>query len=231
MNGLPSNPCQTHTYHTESNQNSNLSGDTPSTAEEQIEATINQVVINLFNSKENVPPQQNCPAHQANDNRNTSIRVDNRTYVGALLNGKPRGQGTLTLPNGKVEYRGEFKNGKAHGNGQCTTPNGDLFIGEMENGKPKEGSILSPSGQKYTGEMRAGKPGGQGRLETVDGRVYEGEFHNGLPHGEITLFFPEGPIFKGRYKHGRANGAYTCTLQDGSSSTGIYKDGYCIKSN
>ena len=55
-------------------------------------------------------------------------------YVGEFKDGKPNGQGTLTLSDGG-KYVGEFKEGKRHGQGTKTWSNGDKYVGEYKNGK------------------------------------------------------------------------------------------------
>jgi len=44
-------------------------------------------------------------------------------YVGDIENMKPKGQGTITSPDGD-KYEGEFKDGKKHGQGTFTSPDG-----------------------------------------------------------------------------------------------------------
>ena len=56
---------------------------------------------------------------------------DYRTkYVGNIENMKPKGQGTITSPDGD-KYEGEFKYGKKHGQGTFTSPDGHKYVGEF----------------------------------------------------------------------------------------------------
>ena len=68
-------------------------------------------------------------------------------FKGQVENGKPNGQGTLSLPKGEKNV-GEWKNGRLHGQGTGTLPDG----------------------RKYVGEYRDGKRHGQGTLNFSDGR-------------------------------------------------------------
>ena len=56
------------------------------------------------------------------------ILPDGGNYVGETKNGKPNGQGTITLSDGG-NYVGEFKNGKPNGQGTMTLPDGTKYIG------------------------------------------------------------------------------------------------------
>ena len=48
----------------------------------------------------------------------------NYKYVGEIKNGKPNGQGTFTLPDGR-KFVGKFKDCKSNGQGILTFPNGN----------------------------------------------------------------------------------------------------------
>ena len=55
-------------------------------------------------------------------------------YVGEFKDGKPNGQGTLTLSDG-TKYVGEFKDGLENGQGTLTSYDGSKYVGEFKNGK------------------------------------------------------------------------------------------------
>ena len=57
-------------------------------------------------------------------------------YKGDIKNGKPNGQGTLTLPNG-FNYVGEWKDGKKNGQGTVTNSDGEKYVGEFNHAKLK----------------------------------------------------------------------------------------------
>ena len=98
-------------------------------------------------------------------------------YVGKIGNMKPKGQGTITSPDGD-KYEGEFKNGKKHGQGT------DIF----------------PDGSKYLGEFKDGSWEGQGTFTFSDGRKGVGEFRNDRPWNIID-YDKDGKII-GRYVNG-----------------------------
>ena len=96
-----------------------------------------------------------------NNEESTSLKYETTdlyggTYIGELLNDKPNGQGTLTLPNGST-YSGFWKEGK---------PNG-------------KGKLKKSDGRKYEGDFLNGKRHGLGKFSYPDGRQFEGEWGNG----------------------------------------------------
>ena len=66
-------------------------------------------------------------------------------YVGEIENGKPNGQGTFILHNGK-KYIGEFKDGRCNGQGTFIFPDGRKYIGEFKDGKPWNGTTYYKNG-------------------------------------------------------------------------------------
>jgi len=78
-------------------------------------------------------------------------------YSGALKDGKPHGQGTLTWPDGK-KYIGEFRDGERHGLGETTWPDGQKYVGEWQSDKRHgRGTMTWSSGEKYSGGFVNGK--------------------------------------------------------------------------
>ena len=55
-------------------------------------------------------------------------------YEGEIENGKPKGQGTYTFPDGR-KYVGEWKNGTWNGEGTYSSPDGRKHLGEFREGK------------------------------------------------------------------------------------------------
>ena len=55
-------------------------------------------------------------------------------YEGEIENGKPKGQGTYTFPDGR-KYVGEWKNGTWNGEGTYSYPDGRKHLGEFREGK------------------------------------------------------------------------------------------------
>ncbi len=83
------------------------------------------------NTQSNTQP----PKPQANPD--VEIKYTNGNfYVGQVKNGKPSGQGTLTVTNGGGgKYVGEFQNGIPSGLGTLTLKNGNSYVGEFKDGK------------------------------------------------------------------------------------------------
>ncbi len=85
-----------------------------------------------------------------------TIDLHGGTYAGELLNDKPHGQGTLTLPNGAT-YSGFWKDGNPNGKGKLKKSDGGTYEGDFQNGKRH----------------------GLGKYSYPDGRQLEGEWENG----------------------------------------------------
>ena len=69
-------------------------------------------------------------------------------YKGEITNGKPNGQGTFTLPDGR-KYVGELKDGEPNGQGTETFPDGDKYVGKWKNGEYHgQGTYTYPDGGK-----------------------------------------------------------------------------------
>ncbi len=78
-------------------------------------------------------------------------------YRGEILDAKPNGVGTLTLPNGE-NYMGEWKDGERHGQGTLLSPKGKKYEGEWKDDKKHGlGTETYPNGSKYVGEFKKGK--------------------------------------------------------------------------
>ncbi len=91
-----------------------------------------------------VLPAAAAPALAA-DASDPATRVFPRgTYQGALKDGEPHGQGTLTLNNGDV-YTGSFKAGLFHGPGRYTAADGSVTEGVFSEGYLKESSAGTPA--------------------------------------------------------------------------------------
>ena len=78
-------------------------------------------------------------------------------YKGDIKNGKPNGQGTLTLPNG-FNFVGEWRDGLINGQRTLTLPNGSKYVGEWKDGeKNGQGTVTNSDGEKYVGEFNHAK--------------------------------------------------------------------------
>ena len=66
----------------------------------------------------------------------TETYPDGSTYTGEFKDGKPHGQGTLTLADGS-KATGEWKDDRMHGQFTMTSADGDLtFTIEYKDGEP-----------------------------------------------------------------------------------------------
>lgn len=131
-------------------------------------------------------------------------------YVGEIKDGKPHGEGTLTLPNG-YKYSGSWSEGKKHGNGSSEQEISGV-IESFFNGEFKYGRTWNGNGK---GHNREGtwKNGifTNGKVYGYNGVVsYEGEFngvygdfddlYNGYANCENYFI---GSVRNGKREHGR----------------------------
>ncbi len=122
-------------------------------------------------------------------------------YVGDIENMKPKGQGTITSPDGD-KYEGEFKNGKKHGKGTLTSPDGSMYIGAFKSGKKH----------------------GKGKFTSPDGRKFVGEYKDDKKHGQGTFTWSDEGKYEGKWKYGKFNGQGTFTFSDGNKGVGEFRD-------
>ena len=153
----------------------------------------------------------------------------NDKYVGEIKNGKPNGQGTHTLPDGR-KFVGKFKDGKSNGQGILTFPNGNKYEGEWKDGKRHgQGTYTFSDGRKYVGEWRSGEKHGQGTYTWSNGEKYVGEWKDGKRHGQGTYTFGkgkwEGDKYEGEWKKDEKHGQGKYTTSSGRKYIGEWKDG------
>jgi hypothetical protein len=107
---------------------------------------------------------------------------NDRTYVGAYVNGKRTGKGKLTTLNGEV-YEGDFVDGQRHGKGKLTweSGGGGYYEGEFANNQLiyGKGKVTSFTGDVYTGEFKGGLKHGKGKMIYADGKIEEGNWERG----------------------------------------------------
>lgn len=106
-------------------------------------------------------------------------RTIHSTYIGALVDGRPHGQGRLERRTGEV-LQGEWRAGRLHGKGVRT----------------------EPGGVRTEANFVAGRAQGNGRQTTPDGAIYEGGFRDGLRHGEAKMRLPGGTVYASRWRDG-----------------------------
>lgn len=97
------------------------------------------------------------------------LRLEDRLYVGDIVNGKPNGKGTLYYHsndiNSKYRMEGDWVNGELNGY-----------------------AIVIMESYTYEGGVKNDKPEGQGTLITTDGDKIVGAFKNGSPNGRCTIY-------------------------------------------
>ena len=155
------------------------------------------------------------------ENGNEDYRVK---YVGDIENMKPKGQGTITSPDGD-KYEGEFKNGKKHGKGTLTSPDRDKYVGAFKSGKKHgKGTLTSPDGSMYIGAFKSGKKHGKGKFTSPDGRKFVGEYKDDKKHGKGTFTWSDEGKYEGKWRDGKFNGQGTFTFSDGNKGVGEFRD-------
>lgn len=128
------------------------------------------------------------------------------TYIGALKNCKPHGNGLSIFSNGTT-YFGQWKENKFQGEGTLNTHDGILYKGSFSNNAfSGRGFLVYPNKNKYQGEFDKGKENGKGILSYLDGSIYEGEFMNGTLHGKGIIRYSDGNKFEGSFKEGNKHG-------------------------
>jgi len=124
------------------------------------------------------------------------------------------GYGTLRLENPSASFIGEFKDGKPTGDGKLTLSNGDVLSGNWNGFDIKDKGIIQyPDGWRYSGSVRNLLPDGYGRKERGQESVV-GIFEDGiLDSGDIYEYF-SGKLGMVRVKNKGRHGQIKLT--DGS---------------
>jgi len=156
------------------------------------------------------------------------IDGENVYFDGALKHGKPHGKGVYAYLCGeerrtisgdfrwvereksgrrkeRIEYTGMKSDGKYCGWG-ILKGDGWTYVGTLEDGEFRMGTIQWTSGEMYTGSwmVHQGKLvfHGAGTYTYADGSWYEGGFAFGLCHGFGILHDADGTVHEGRWKDG-----------------------------
>ena len=73
---------------------------------------------------------------QKKDDEFKKIKYKNgEFYIGQVLDGNKKGEGTLYYKKGNIKYIGDFVNDKYQGKGKYIYENGEYYIGQWLNGK------------------------------------------------------------------------------------------------
>lgn len=168
----------------------------------------------------------NINAQESTQLNNQTLEIDDATYKGQTLNGKPDGQGTYTWANG-TKYEGEFSGGNLHGKGTVTTSTGDKYKGEFRsNLRHGKGTFyFSTSGDKYEGDWKNDEKNGQGIYTYSNGSKYEGNFKDGSKDGRGILTYPNGTKYRGEWKNDKKDGQGTYTNIQGYKFGGEWISG------
>ena len=148
-------------------------------------------------------------------------------YVGDIENMKPKGQGTITSPDGD-KYEGEFKDGERTGQGTFKWSDGDKYVGEFKDGKRNgQGTYTWSGGSRYVGEWKDDKKDGQGTYIYGKGKLkgdkYVGEFRDGYRNGQGTFTWSDEGKYEGKWKDGKFHGQGTFTFSDGNKGVGEFR--------
>jgi hypothetical protein len=137
------------------------------------------------------------------------------TFVGKWVDGKKKGEGTLTLANGD-KYVGEWDNDLKNGQGISTYGNSDSsYVGEFKDGKRHgQGTYTLASGASYIGDWKDGEMNGQGTLNLLNGDKYTGEFKDSKFNGQGTITETNGDSYVIEFKDSEQLGQGTSAKDD-----------------
>lgn len=155
-------------------------------------------------------------------------------YVGAFLNGKMHGEGTIYWPDGRV-FAGRFVNDRRQGRGRLEWPDGRVFEGDFVNDRREgTGRLTWGNGDVYSGDFRANQITGNGRLASANEDVYEGEFLEGERSGWGTQAWQNGNRYVGEWRANGREGIGAYHWRDGTVYRGEFMankmHGYGVKS-
>ncbi len=135
-----------------------------------------------------------------------TIRYDNGTYEGTILNGAPHGKGKYTWKNGEV-YEGELAFSKRNGRGKNTYVSGNVYDGDWVDNKRHGKCIYTfTSGSIYEGDFTDDKQTGRGLMLYSNGEVYEGDWLDGKRSGSGTYTSKNGLVYYGNWINDKRNG-------------------------
>jgi hypothetical protein len=144
-------------------------------------------------------------------------RLPKIQYQGAVANGKPHGQGTMTVMERNNRLRvvqGIFDKGN------CPTIGTRYFYRIVDDDK-----VLLSS---YTGGLaRFGDMEGEGVVTWRSKDTYKGEFLHNKCHGKGTMTYDCGDVYHGAFEHGTRHGNGLYIYADGpyKSYVGGFRDG------
>ena len=149
---------------------------------------------------------------------------DGTKIVGSFLDGLPHGNASATYSDGR-KYVGEWVAGLFSGNGKFELNGGAIYQGNFDNGHASgQGQYTYPDGSVYEGNFRDDKQDGRGNLKLKTGESYEGEFHENVYHG-IGKLVTATSTYEGSFVNGKREGQGVLVLSNnGRRFEGLFSD-------
>jgi len=177
----------------------------------------------------NYPMQSNydvqeisCIEADLNCDNGYIVWEDGRSYEGAILKGKPNGEGKMTWAS-DIHYEGSFKNGNRHGYGKLVNKK-TIYDGEWRNDMiGDQGAAVFENGDEYLGAFMDGSIHGKGTMRYDNGALYSGDWKDGIPHGEGTLIRSDKSTYTGTSDNGMRQGNGMVTWASGDTLQGEWK--------
>lgn len=146
-------------------------------------------------------------------------------YVGNLVNGKIKGSGIFSFPNGFRE-EGEFSDGLLNGHASVIWGDGTRLEGEFHDDLANGYAVKTwPNGARLEGEFRHGAATGFGRFTYPDGTRIEGQFRDDVANGHGVIFFLNGIRIEGEFHDSSVDGHAVKTFADGTRLEGEFRNG------
>ena len=148
------------------------------------------------------------------------IRMDDRKYIGQVINGIPEGKGVMYVDGGDI-YKGEFRNGKYDGKGiyyfnENDNTRGNRYEGEFCNGQANgKGIYYKSNDDRYEGDWKKDLKEGKGIYFWSNGDRYEGEWKNDKREGKGIYYWDNGNRVMGDYSNGKEVGKHVLLTKSG----------------
>ena len=155
------------------------------------------------------------------------IRMDDRKYIGQVINGIPEGKGVMYVDGGDI-YKGEFRNGKYEGKGiyyfnENDKTRGNRYEGEFSNGQANgKGIYYKSNDDRYEGDWKKDLKEGKGVYYYNNGDIYEGDFKNNKMEGKGIYYYNNGDREMGNYLNNNPVGKHVILTTNGDIDSHIY---------
>jgi len=157
------------------------------------------------------------------------IRMDDRKYIGQVINGIPEGKGVMYVDGGDI-YKGEFRNGKYEGKGiyyfnENDATRGNRYEGDFRNGEADgKGIYYKSNDDRYEGDWKKDLKEGKGIYFWSNGDRYEGEWKNDKRDGKGIYYWDNGNREMGDYSNGKEVGKHVLLTTNGEVKVINYKE-------